>query len=296
MADKKTQMRDDQRTLQSNIKYNYKDLTKYSLFLGGLNVKAKALEQYDPLKTGYTRIFFVQMPKFMNHIMEKSTKNFKHMLEYGFKSIDGLQNLTMEYEQITGGYAGRSFEIPTILKDETNAITIKVQEMSGSPVREYIETWLTGISDPHTGLCHYHGAIDDDPVTGNQTMEAIQANQVAEAIYVSTDNTGRNIEFACLLSNMIPKVVKRDHFNYESGTHNAVEYDIEFTCTQYCSPDVNTVAALLLKKYRILTNYLNFKSDYLSAKGNTLVANRFEDANIADWTLGEGENKMNTIR
>ena len=52
MADKKTQMRDDQRTLQSNIKYNYKDLTKYSLFLGGLNVKAKALEQYDPLKTG----------------------------------------------------------------------------------------------------------------------------------------------------------------------------------------------------------------------------------------------------
>ena len=63
MADKKTQMRDDQRTLQSNIKYNYKDLTKYSLFLGGLNVKAKALEQYDPLKTGYTRIFFVQIIK-----------------------------------------------------------------------------------------------------------------------------------------------------------------------------------------------------------------------------------------
>ena len=116
------------------------------------------------------------------------------------------------------------------------------------------------------------------------------------AIYVSTDNTGRNIEFACLLSNMIPKVVKRDHFNYESGTHNAVEYDIEFTCTQYCSPDVNTVASLLLKKYRILTNYLNFKSDYLSQKGNTLVDNRFEDANIADWSLGEGENSMNTIR
>ena len=150
--------RDTHRSLQSNIKNSSRDLTRYSLFLGGLNVKAKALEQYNPLKTGYTRIFVVQMPKFMNKILPIATKNFKHMIEYGFKSIDGIQNLTMEYEAITGGYAGRSFEIPTILKDETNAITIKLQEMSGSPVREYIEMWLSGISDPHTGLCHYHGA------------------------------------------------------------------------------------------------------------------------------------------
>ena len=284
MADNK--IRDDHRSLQSNIKNNNKDLTKYSLFLGGLNVKAKALEQYNPLKTGYTRIFVVQMPKFMNRILPIASKNFKHMIEYGFKSTDGIQNLTMEYEAITGGYAGRSFEIPTILKDETNAITIKVQEMSGSPVREYIEMWLSGISDPHTGLCHYHGALDKDSATGNAGMEAIQANQVAEMIYVSTDNTGREIEFACLLSNMIPKVVKRDHYNYESGTHNAVEYDVEFTCTMYTSPDVNNVAKLLLDKYKILTNYLDFKSDYIMSNGK-LEANKFAYSNIADWTLGE---------
>ena len=284
MADNKT--RDSHRSLQSNIKNNNKDLTKYSLFLGGLNVKAKALEQYNPLKTGYTRIFVVQMPKFMNRILPLASANFKHMIEYGFKSIDGIQNLTMEYEAITGGYAGRSFEIPTILKDETNAITIKLQEMSGSPVREYIEMWLSGISDPHTGLCHYHGALDKDSATGNAGMEAIQANQVAEMVYVSTDNTGREIEFACLLSNMIPKVVKRDHYNYESGTHNAVEYDVEFTCTMYTSPDVNNVAKLLLDKYKILTNYLDFKSDYIMSNGK-LEANKFADSNIADWTLGE---------
>ena len=123
-------IRDTQRTLQSNIKCNNKDLTKYSLFLGGLNVKAKALEQYDPLKTGYSRIFFVQMPKFMNYLMPLATKNFKHMLEYGFKSIDGIQNLQMEFEAITGGYAGRQFEIPVILKDDTNAITIRKSKNS----------------------------------------------------------------------------------------------------------------------------------------------------------------------
>ena len=284
MADNKT--RDTHRSLQSNIKNNNKDLTKYSLFLGGLNVKAKALEQYDPLKTGYTRIFMVQMPKFMNKILPIATKNFKHMIEYGFKSIDGIQNLTMEYEAITGGYAGRSFEIPTIMKDETNAITIKLQEMSGSPVREYVEMWLTGIADPHTGMAHYHGAMD-----GDNGLEYAQSNHTAEAIYVSTDATGKNIEFACLLSNMIPKVVKRDQFNYESGTHNTVEYDVEYTCTMYTSPDVNTVATKLLDKYKILTNYLNFKSDYVaydaSGKPGELDKDKFPESTIQDTSFGE---------
>lgn len=272
-------------TIQSNIKSNVKDLTGYSLFLGGLNVKSKALEQYNPQKTGYSRIFFVKMPVYMKAIMPNKTKNFKHIMEYGFKSIDGIQNLQMEFEQITGGYAGRSFEIPTILKDETNAITIKVQEMSGSPIREYVEMWLTGISDPQTGMAHYHGAMD-----APYNIEYAQSNHTAEAIYVSTDATGRNIEFACLLSNMVPKMVKRDQFNFESGTHNTVEYDVEYTCTMYTSPDVNSVASKLLDKYKILTNYLNFKSDYMSKdqSGNVgLDPNQFPESTISDSSFGQ---------
>lgn len=281
-----TAFTDNTVTIQSNIKSNTKDLTGYSLFLGGLNVKSKALEQYNPQKTGYSRIFFVKMPPFMDKIMPKKTKNFKHIMEYGFKSIDGIQNLQMEFEQITGGYAGRSFEIPTILKDETNAITIKVQEMSGSPIREYVEMWLTGVSDPHTGMAHYHGAME-----GKDGLEYTQSNHTAEAIYVSTDATGKNIEFACLLSNMMPKLVKRDQFNYESGTHNTVEYDVEYTCTMYTSPDVNTVATKLLDKYKILTNYLNFKSDYVAydSNGNAgeLDKDRFPESTIQDSSFGE---------
>ena len=50
------------RTLQSNIKNNSSDMTDYSLFLGGLNVKRAALEQYDVLKKGKGRIFFTKMP------------------------------------------------------------------------------------------------------------------------------------------------------------------------------------------------------------------------------------------
>ena len=68
-------------TLQSNIKkYNSDFITNYSLFLGGLNATQKALEMYDPLKTGYARIFFIKMPVFMEKIMPSETKRFRHLL------------------------------------------------------------------------------------------------------------------------------------------------------------------------------------------------------------------------
>lgn len=273
------------RTLQSNIKNNSSDMTDYSLFLGGLNVKRAALEQYDVLKKGKGRIFFTKMPYFMKELMPNASRNFKHIIEYGFMSISGIQNLTMDVDSITGGYAGRTFELPTILKDETNSITIKVLEFSGSPVREYLEMWMSGVSDPNSGFTHYHGlAIPDSK--GNVKVEVSQANHTGEMIYVQTDPTGFNVEFASMLCNVFPKTSQRDHFNQESGQAEHVELDLEFTCTQYCSPDINAVAQLLLNKYRVLYNYLDFKSDTAESnkRGMYLDPNKFPDSKIKDWT------------
>ena len=247
-------------TLQSNIKkYNSDFITNYSLFLGGLNATQKSLEQYDPLKTGYNRIFFIKMPVFMEKIMPAETKRFRHLLEYGFTRIDGIGNTTLEMEAITGGYAGRQFEVGTVARDETTAITMGLYEFAGSPVREYLDMWISGIADPFTGLGHYHGAFDIDP-----SIKYTQANHVAEAIYVATDPTGRSngVEYACLLSNMIPKTVKKDQFNYESGTHGLVTVDCEFTCVKYESPQINTIAKALIDKFQVMRDYLDFDSQY----------------------------------
>lgn len=276
------------RTLQSNIKNNSSDMTKYSLFLGGLNAKRAALEQYDVLKRGKGRIFFTKMPYFMKELMPNASKNFKHIIEYGFMSISGINNLTMDVDAITGGYAGRTFELPTILKDETNSLNIKVLEFSGSPVREYLEMWMTGVSDPNSGFTHYHGlAIPDS--SGQVKVEVSQANQTGEMIYVQTDATGFNVEFASMLCNVFPKTSPRDHFNQESGQAEHVELDLEFTCTQYCSPDINAVAQLLLNRYRVLYNYLDFQSDTAkyNEKQNTwkLDETEFPVTQIADWTI-----------
>ena len=281
---------DEQRTLQSNIKNNKTDMTGYSLFLGGLNVKRAALEQYNVLKTGKGRIFLTKMPYFMKELMPQATKNFKHVIEYGFMDIQGIQDLTMEFDSITGGYAGRTFEIPTILKDETNEITIKILEFAGSPMREYIEMWQTGVSDPNSGFTHYHGlAIPQQDNNGNfqnAKVEVSQANHTMEAFYVMTDQTGFNIEFACMLCNMFPKTSARSHFNQTAGEMAHVELEIAFTCTMYTSPDINAVAQLLLNKYRVLYNYLDFKSDTAKETNGVkhLDTNEFPSSNIKDWT------------
>jgi hypothetical protein len=281
---------DAQRTLQSNIKNNTTDMTGYSLFLGGLNVKRAALEQYNVLKTGKGRIFLTKMPYFMKELMPNATKNFKHVIEYGFMDIQGIQDLTMEFDSITGGYAGRTFEIPTILKDETNEITIKILEFAGSPMREYLEMWMTGVSDPNSGFTHYHGLAIPQQQNGvfqKAKVEVSQANHTMEAFYVMTDQTGFNIEFSCMLCNMFPKTSARAHFNQTSGEMAHVELEIAFTCTMYTSPDINAVSQLLLNKYRVLYNYLDFVSDTAKVSENVLYldTNEFPETKIKDWTL-----------
>jgi len=251
----------DKSTLQSNIKQAATNMQAYSLFLGGLNVRSEVLAQFTPLKTGYARIFLVKMPVFMQKQFPNKTKTFKHLVEYGFVGVDGIQNLTMDFEQVTGGYAARQFDVATVAKDETNEITVKMYEFSGSPTREYIDMWMTGVSDPMTGIAHYHGAMDLDkaPVKLNQ------ANHTMEAIYVQTDASGRHdaVEYACMIANMMPKQSKKDHFNYEAGTHSLVQTDVPFTAVKYESRQINDIAEALVKRFALRRNFLSFQSGYI---------------------------------
>lgn len=239
-------------TIQENIKNHKSDsLMNYALFMGGLNVSHDVLAAYDPLRTGYGRLFMVRKPEFLTKNISDKINKFKHILEYGNTSIQGINDISVNFNSITGGYAGRSFEIPSVATDDTNAITVTVYEFSGSPIREVIHTWINGTVDLLTGLSHYNG---------ESGLDKIQANQTAEFVYVATDATGENVEYACLLTNCFPKNLKNDHWNYTAGEHNLVEYQIEFTCSKYESLQINKLGQALLDRYKILANSLNFFS------------------------------------
>ena len=239
-----------QRTCQTNIhSHDFDDMTNYAFMLGGLDVTHDVLQAYDPFKTGFARIFMVRTPLFVNELIPDKVKKFKHILEYANTAINGINNIQMGDAQMQGGYANREVSIPTVLTDGTNEFTIRVYEFSGSPVREVIHFWLTGISDLNSALTTYHGA--DVPVN--------QANHSAEFIYVVTDQTGKNIEYACLFANCVPNEIDMQHLNYD-GQHDTVPMDIAFRCVKYESPQINEKAKQLLNKYRVLMDSLDFHS------------------------------------
>lgn len=264
-------------TFQSNIHtHDFDDITKYALFMGGLNVTRDSLLQYDPLKTGFGRLFMIRTPLFLESVIPTKLKKFKHILEYANTGVSGINNITVDFEQIQGGYVGKQFEIPMIAKDDTNAITIKTYEFSGSLMREVIRMWISGVMDLQTGFSHYHDV--DLPVN--------QANHTAEFIYINTDQTGKRVEYACHLANCFPKECKADHFNYDAGQHALVPMDIEFTCTKYESPQINEKATQLLNKFNILMNELDFNCGFKSSDVNKLPASTLRADQIGqdkDW-------------
>jgi hypothetical protein len=243
-------------TIQTGAhQYTNSNLTKYSLMMGGLNVTHDVLEQYDPLVTGYYRLFMVRKPHFLTVTNPDKLNRFKHILEYGNTGVDDIGDVELEMDDMKGGYAGRSFSVPTVAKDGTSGFTVKCYEYSGSPIRELLHCWINGISDIQSGLAHYNGAIASGDVRYSQ------ANHTAEFIYVVTDRTGMHVEYACQFANCMPKGYKNSQFNNGSaGDHAFVETEINFTATKYESIDINKKASILLQNNQILVNSLEFYS------------------------------------
>ena len=269
-------------TLQDNIrKCDNTEITNYAYWLGGTDTTNAALAQYDLLRTGYGRLFILRMPAFVEFLLEDETRVFKHMLEFANVGISGIQGYTAEFASVTAGYVGNTVEIPTSVKDDTNSITIRIYETQGSLIRTYIDFWLTGVSDPYTGLSHYHGARDVDENSSSYVLS--QANHTMEALYVATDPTGEQAEYVCLLTNMFPRSSDHSHFEYEPGSHDLVQLSLEFTCTKYMSAQINYIGTVALNKFAILKNYLNMYSGYTAAKVEEIVG----DHNITNWTNPE---------
>lgn len=257
------------KTFQTNIHggnehETHNQMTKYSMFVGGLDAKHDALEQFKPLKTGFARIFMIKQPAFLNVFDDyrKKMKIFKHILEYGNVGVQGNNNVTMNFNQYNGGYTNRQLDMPNIAIDDTNELTISVYEYTGSPIREIIQLWMNGVSDLRSGHAHYYGA----------NLPVCPANHTAEFVYATTDPTGLNVEYAAYFTNCFPKEIRFDHFNYEAGNHDVVKLDLIFTCSRHVSPAVNVLANRLVQKYAVIMNSLNYNSGVRSAVSKYLNA------------------------
>lgn len=286
-------------TIQTGAKkHESSNLMDYALFVGGLNVTNEVLRNYDPLRTGYGRLFMVHEPGWLALSIPDKLKKFKHILEYGNTAVQGIGDIEVSFNDYTGGYAGKSFSIPSVATDGTQTFTVNCYEFSGSPIREVIHTWVNGTTDLLTGLAHYNGhAATYGNTTGTKTLNVLQSNQTAEFVYVSTDVTGTMVEYACLFANCFPANVRNEQFNYTSGSHELVEYNVEFRCTKYESLQINKLGQALLNKYRVLANSLNFFSGINSstyASGSADHPDQFYDITTGKLVTGNDGNAKTT--
>lgn len=272
------------------MKKNTKDYKTLSYFIAGIDVTDQNLDQLTPYIPGIARLFMHKEPVFMQVAFPTETDNFKSYIETGYKSISGIEDLSATAESIQGGWANQSYEVLTSVEDQTNTLTIGLYEQTGSPVREFLELWLTGIRDPRSGVAHYHGVVETpDRGTGqmpdygtyanmagfNGRMENgvltdtkqfyvpyCERNHTAEFVYYDLDPTAHYIEYACMFAHAFPKSVKKDHLNYSSGERSPVEMSVDFSVAKYESRYINDLAIHYLIKDQLEYNYLNFNPFY----------------------------------
>lgn len=272
-------------TIQTNIKNNTKSFENFSYFLGGIDTTHQNLDQFTPYIKGVSRIFLHKAPPFMKEFDGDMTKRFKTYLETGFTNVDGISDIDVDFEDFTGGFAGQKYQTVSLARDNTEEVTIQVYELTGSPIREYIDTWVTGVRDPRSGIAHYHGMISDD-------LPYCESNHTAEMIYINLDPTAQSIEYCCMFAHMFPSRVPKSHLNYSTGERGNAQLDLEFKTEKFESPAINEIGIWYLNHSKVNYNYLDFDPNIIDKDGNK-KSGGFVSGMTYDYGTGTGtENSM----
>ena len=96
-------------TIQSNIKSNTKSFDKFGYFLGGIDVTHQNLDQFTPYIRGVSRVFLHKPPAFMLERYPDMTRRFKTYLETAYTSLDGINDISVDFTDFEGGFAGQRY-------------------------------------------------------------------------------------------------------------------------------------------------------------------------------------------
>lgn len=284
-------------------------ITKYGLFVSGINASHHALKNYSPISDNYNRLFIIRSPKFVQKYFAGGTGDIyspdslwvqvKHMMEYMLVSLTGFADKTLAKAStpVQGGYAGRSFAVPTVVQDTTDTVSLTLYEMQGSPITQVLDVWANGIGDQYSGLAHYGGYVSGgtganglptrlyklNDYEDDVAYDYNEANHTMEAIWVQTDKTGSQVERAWFLADMFPTGIPQQGVaNLEdAANHNTIRIDVPFNVVVYQSAPITSVANDLLKKYMLVSNSVN----YVPEVGDAVYA--ANDVGLFNRQLGE---------
>lgn len=230
-------------SLFANTK-DFKDVTTYRLMRGVPDFGS--LVQFNPYETGYAAFIICQMPKFMellakyNESYNKLISNWAHIIEYEFKSFDGLEALSAD--TITLGDDLNSINIISkVNMQSASEFSLTYDEKSGSPLTKFAKLYLTGIKDPRTQVKTYHGLIHSNK------MEPGFENEVFTFLFITTDNTMREVESAYLLIGCQLNSADLDMYNYTKGDISKREVTVKFSGYPVQSTYIDKAASKMME-------------------------------------------------
>lgn len=234
--------------VNSGILNNYtikpRNLTQYTALRGVVDFSQ--IGQFDQYETGYSFLSVIKMPRFIEVLAEQDAgvaqmaNSFKHMLEYEFRGLTGLPNITSNTFTITDG-SNEQQMINDVVRETAVELSSSYFERKGSLITRFSEYYLTGIKDPMSKAKTYHGLIK------NNLLEPGLENEVFTFMYYVTDNTFLRIEKAYLLANVQLTQAETSMYDSEKGQIQNKEISLNWRCFPITGVEVDKAAKALLE-------------------------------------------------
>lgn len=224
----------------NNYTVTPRNLTQYTAYRGVTDFSQ--IGQFNQYESGYQFLSVLQMPTFLekNLSMEQMNKNFRHMLEFEFRGLDGLPDLQADTFEITDGINTQRM-INKVTMETSATVSMQYFEKAGGLITKFSEYYLTGIKDPKTQAKTYHGLIADG------TLAPGLENEVFTLMYYVTDNTMLRLERAVLLANCQLTRAELSMYNGSRDNISNKEMTIEFNCFPIYGYEVDKAAKYLLE-------------------------------------------------
>ena len=285
---------------QVDSEMSERDLLHSRLWHGVPQLSNEQMEMFEAAYTGHQFIFVVDMPKFMTEGIYKNknlhfqARNLKAVIERASTGFSGPSNITADFGDVNDGN-GRKLSHVTAITKEQNDITLRLHEFAGLPVKNALESWMTGTYDYKSEHGHYFGNLG---IPGGWCL----ANHTASILVVQVDPSWQVIQDAAYYFNMFPTEVPFDHFEWTKGEHTIIDdYSITFRCNEERSPMIMYAAERYMNN-RILSmvatsvyNSRQFVASNFTTYNSPLDYDGFK-ANIADKNTGtNGTDSFNII-
>ena len=222
---------------------DFKDVTTYRLMRGVPDFGS--LVQFNPYEKGYAAFIICQMPKFIELLAKydanynRLVSNWAHIIEYEFKNFEGLEGITADTIQL-GDDLNSINVISKVNMQSASEFSLTYDEKSGSPLTKFAKLYLTGIKDPRTQVKTYHGLIHSNK------MEPGFENEVFTFLFITTDNTMREVENAVLLIGCQLNSADTDMYNYTKGDISKHEVTVKFSGYPIQSTYINKAAQSMM--------------------------------------------------